>query len=275
MAGFYYVIIYYLISIKMSNKSISKIIIAGPCAAESRKQIELTAEKISALNNIIMRASIFKPRTQPGFEGLGAEGVELLIKAAEKNIAVATEVMVPEHVNIILEKIANLHKKPEFILWIGSRNQCHINQREIARIIHEKAPKSMRLMIKNQPWKDETHWIGIIEHVLSSGLSPERIILCHRGFYPDSNQNPNMFRNLPDYAMAMRIKEKTKLPMIIDPSHIGGSIENVFRVMEESLQFDFDGMMVEVHPNPKEAMTDAKQQLNFNEFERLLAIIKN
>lgn len=259
----------------MSKKSISKIIIAGPCAAESREQIESIAEKISALGNIIMRASIFKPRTRPGFEGLGKEGVKLLIKAAAKNITIATEVMLPEHVNMILEGIADLPRKPKLILWIGSRNQCHLSQREIAKIINEKAPRSTKLMIKNQPWKDEAHWIGIAEHVLSSGLSPGRIILCHRGFCPDSNPNPNMFRNLPDYEMAMRIKKATKLPMIIDPSHIGGSIENVFKITEESCRFDFDGMMIEVHPNPKNAMTDAKQQLSFDEFKHLLAIINN
>ncbi|MBI5152377.1 hypothetical protein HZA39_02490 [Candidatus Peregrinibacteria bacterium] len=259
----------------MSKRSISKIIIAGPCAAESQEQIESTADKISALGNIIMRASIFKPRTRPGFEGLGEKGIKLLIKAAEKGIAVATEVMLPEHVNMILEKIADLPEKPELILWIGSRNQCHISQREIAKIIHEKAPKSTKLMIKNQPWKDEAHWIGIVEHVLSSGLAPERIILCHRGFCPDSNPNPNMFRNLPDYTMAMRIKAATKLPMIIDPSHIGGSIKNVFCIIEEANKFNFDGMMVEVHPDPKNAETDAKQQLNFDEFEDLLAIINS
>ncbi len=80
-------------------------------------------------------------------------------------------------------------------------------------------------------------------------------------------------RNLPDFEMAMKIKEITGLPMVVDPSHIGGSVDNVFRVIKEAKQYDFDGMMIEVHPEPKNAKTDAKQQLGFSQFDRLLKMI--
>ena len=109
-------------------------------------------------------------------------------------------------------------------------------------------------------------------HVLSSGISPNRVILCHRGFSPNGGENPHNMRNIPDYEMAMRVKKRTGLLMIIDPSHSGGSVPNVFKVVKESRKYNFDGMMVEVHPNPEKAKTDKKQQLNFSQFDRLLKI---
>ena len=127
----------------------------------------------------------------------------------------------------------------------------------------EKMPKTVKLLIKNQAWTDERHWLGIVDHILGSGISPKRLILCHRGFSPNNQKNPENLRNLPDFEMAMRVKEKTGLPMLIDPSHIGGTVENVFKVAKQSADFDFDGMMAEVHPEPKIAKSDAKQQLTF------------
>ena len=79
---------------------------------------------------------------------------------------------------------------------------------------------------------------------------------------------------MPDFEMAMRIKMKTELPMLIDPSHIGGSVQNVFTVMNQAKAYNFDGLMVEVHPTPRQALTDAKQQLTFRELGQLLAILK-
>ena len=158
------------------------------------------------------------------------------------------------------------------LLWIGSRNQNHLIQREIAKIVKEKMPKTVKLLIKNQAWADERHWSGIVDHILGSGISPKRLILCHRGFSSNNQNNPENLRNLPDFEMAMRVKKKTGLPMLIDPSHIGGSVENVFKVAKQSADFDFDGMMVEVHPKPIDAQSDAKQQLTFEELDKLLKI---
>ena len=88
-------------------------------------------------------------------------------------------------------------------------------QTEIAKLIKKHAPKETLLLIKNQPWHDQKHWEGILSHVLSSGLSKNRIILCHRGFQPDGQENPHNFRNLPDFDMAMAVKKKHRFTNVI------------------------------------------------------------
>ena len=167
----------------------------------------------------------------------------------------------------IIEKKGN----PEKILsWLGARNQNHRIQRLIALKIKKEAPSQVKLLIKNQPWLDEDHWLGIVGHVLGSGISPERVIICHRGFSPNGGENPDKMRNIPNYEMAMGVKKQTGLPMIIDPSHSGGSVANVFKVVKEAKKYRFDGLMVEVHHCPEQAKTDKKQQLTFNELDKLL-----
>ncbi len=256
----------------MLNKHLNKIIIAGPCSAESQEQIINCAKELKKRGVEIMRASLWKPRTLPGFEGVGEKGIDWLAKVTKMGITVATEVLFPDQVSRVLKIVGKKGNPNKILFWLGSRNQNHYLQREIALRIKKEAPKSVKLLIKNQPWHEEKHWLGIVEHVLSSGLPPERVILNHRGFSP-KGKNPFKMRNLPDFEMAMKIKEITGLPMVVDPSHIGGSVDNVFRVIKEAKQYDFDGMMIEVHPEPKNAKTDAKQQLGFSQFDRLLKMI--
>ncbi len=248
-------------------------IIAGPCAAESREQVINCALTLKKQGIKIMRASLWKPRTQPGFEGVGTKGIPWLTEATNLGMTVATEILLPEQLTQLIKGINKKGDLSKILLWIGSRNQNHLIQREIAKIIKEKMPKNVKLLIKNQAWGDERHWLGIVDHIVGSGISPKRLILCHRGFSSHGQNNPDNFRNLPDFEMAMRVKEKTGLPMLIDPSHIGGSVPNVFEVIKQTTNFSFDGMMVEVHPTPLEAKSDAKQQLTFGELNSLLKII--
>lgn len=254
------------------KKNLDKsIIIAGPCAAESLEQI-LASIKHAKIRDIdFMRVSLWKPRTKPGFDGLGEKGINLLIKVAEADINPATEVLTPEHAQKVMGEVLSIVPNIKLLLWIGARNQNHYIQREIARVVAKD--KRVSLLVKNQPWVSEDHWEGIVEHVLEGGINKENLILCHRGFTPNGN-NHNGYRNVPDYAMAMRIKNKTGLPMIFDPSHTGGTAENVLKIMDEAVGHQFDGVMVEVHPNPKTALTDAKQQLTWKQFDKLLEKIK-
>ena len=254
-------------------KTKQKIIIAGPCAAESREQVVNCALALKKQGIKTMRASLWKPRTKPGFEGMGAKGIPWLAEVTNLGITVATEILLPEQLTRLIRVIGKKGDLKKVLLWIGSRNQNHLIQREIAKIIKEKMPKTVKLLIKNQAWTDERHWLGIVDHILGSGISPKRLILCHRGFSPNGQNNPENLRNLPDFEMAMRVKEKTGLQMLIDPSHTGGTVENVFKVIDMTEKFDFDGMMVEVHPKPTEAKSDAKQQLTFEELRKLLKII--
>lgn len=254
-------------------KKTNKIIIAGPCAAESRNQV-ITAAKILKSKGVkIMRASLWKPRTNPGFDGVGERGISWLAEVTKIGLTVASEVLFPEQVSQIIKGITKGGDPRKIVFWLGARNQNHRIQRLIALKIKEEAPSQVKLLIKNQPWLDKDHWLGIVGHVLCSGISPSRVILCHRGFSPNGGENPDNMRNIPDYEMAMRVKKRTGLPMIIDPSHSGGSVSNVFKVVKESRKHSFDGMMVEVHPCPEKAKTDAKQQLSFTQFDRLLTML--
>ncbi len=249
---------------KLKSKSI---IIAGPCAAESKEQILLSAKEAKKRNVDFMRISLWKPRTKPGFDGLGKSGISLLVEAVKMGVNPATEVLLPSHARAVMDAILPVLKKGKLLLWIGSRNQNHLVQRQIAKV----ASKDERviLLVKNQPWADEKHWEGIIEHVLVGGMNKDRLILCHRGFTPNGH-NPLGLRNVPDYEMSMRIKSKVNLPMIFDPSHTGGSVQNVLKLAQEASKHNFDGLIVEVHPDPTNALTDAKQQLTWEQFDRMV-----
>jgi len=253
-----------------NKKTLKKkpIIIAGPCAAESREQIEIAIREAKKRKIDFLRVTLWKPRTKPGFDGLGEDGLPLLVDVVNAGLNPALEVITPEHAKMVIDTVLHLLKKDgKLLLWIGSRNQNHIIQKEIARIASQD--QRIYLMVKNQPWASEEHWEGIIGHVLSGGISKKNLINCHRGFMPNGH-NPLGLRNVPDFTMAMKIKEKTKIPILFDPSHTGGIVENVLKMAQEAARYAFDGIMVEVHHNPKVALTDAKQQLTWKQFDKLL-----
>lgn len=256
------------IYMKKITKQTSKkqIIIAGPCAAESKEQILFSLNEAKKRGVTFARISLWKPRTKPGFEGLGEKGLELLIRAAQMGVNPATEVIVPEQAKAVLIAVLSAVPDARLMLWIGARNQNHYIQREIARVA--ASDSRVTLMVKNQPWANEDHWEGIVGHVLSSGIDKQRVVLCHRGFIPNG-VNPHGYKNVPDFDMAMRIKEKSGLRMIFDPSHTGGTSQKVLSIMDEAKMHAFDGVIVEVHPDPANALTDAKQQLTWKEFDRL------
>lgn len=247
-----------------------KIIIAGPCAIETKEQaLESIYEAKGRMIDFI-RMSLWKPRTKPGFDGLGREGISLLIEAVKQGLNPATEVLMPDQAKMVIEEINSKKKNAKLLLWIGSRNQNHFIQREIAKVI--ASYENVYLMLKNQPWSSFEHWEGMIRHVSDAGVRSDRLIICHRGFTPEIN-NPRNYRNIPDFDMAMKIKALHKLPVIFDPSHTGGNIINVIDLTKESAKYNFDGMILEVHPYPEAALTDAKQQLTWPQFDDLLKLI--
>lgn len=253
-----------------TNKKIIKkfIIIAGPCAAESAEQINASISEAKRRQVNFLRVNLWKPRTKPGFDGLGKKGLPFLVKVAKSGVNPALEVILPEQAKMVIDAVLPvLGKRGKLLLWIGSRNQNHLVQRKIASI----ASKDSRvlLLVKNQPWANEEHWEGIIDHILDGGMKKENILNCHRGFAPNGH-NPLGLRNVPDFEMSMRIRMKTGLPMVFDPSHTGGSILNVFKIAREASKHNFDGLMVEVHPDPANALTDAKQQLTWEQFDKLV-----
>lgn len=254
-----------------NKKKLNKpIIIAGPCAAESREQIIASAKAAKKRKVDFVRISLWKPRTKPGFDGLGKSSIHLLVEAVKMGINPATEILLPEHAKAVMNAVLPVLESGKLLLWIGSRNQNHLVQRAIAKEVSKD--KRVLLLVKNQPWVDEKHWEGIIEHVLAAGVSKNNLLLCHRGFGPNGH-NPLGLRNMPDFEMSMRIKMKTALPMVFDPSHIGGSVPNVLKIARQASDHNFDGVMVEVHPDPTNALTDAQQQLTWVEFDKLVSVL--
>jgi chorismate mutase len=246
------------------------IIIAGPCAVESQEQVTESIKQAKAFGVDFIRLSLWKPRTKPGFEGFGEDGIKFLVQAAQAGLNPGVEPLIPEQTKKVVDAVLPHLGKQKLMIWIGARNQNHYIQREMARIAAQD--KRIMLMVKNQIWPDEKHWEGIAEHVLAGGIEKENLMLCHRGFIPYGD-NPNGYRNIPDWEMAMRIKQKTGLPMIFDPSHTGGSVDNVFKITHEANQHEFDGYIIEVHPHPENAITDAKQQITWTQLRELTSAL--
>ncbi len=243
-------------------------IIAGPCALESREHAELTVDQAKKHGVQTIRMNLWKPRTRPGFEGVAKHGIPWVVAAAEQGITPAMEVIMPEHVDLLMEEILGKLPHATLLLWIGSRNQNHIIQRDIGKAV--AGEPRVELMIKNQPWRDINHWGGIVSHVLHGGAAEEQLLLCHRGFAPWSKGLDEM-RNIPDMEMALSLKRTLGIPLIMDPSHIGGQVELVKKLIQEfSIIPEIDGQIIEVHPDPTQAKTDASQQLTWTELAELL-----
>lgn len=251
----------------------AKNIIAGPCAVQSREQIISTAKFLHERGINKMRESWFKPRTRPGFEGAGEDAAPWTAEVTNLGLEVGTEVLIPDHVTSVVNGVARCGGDiSKLFMWIGSRNQNHIMQRNIGKRVLDETPETVMLLVKNQPWYDEGHSVGIVEHVLDSGIDPSRVAYIWRGYkWHPSEDNPDDFRNMPHWESAMRVKEKLNgIPMLIDPSHIGGSVGNVMKIMKLAAQYSFDGAMIELNPLAVEQrVTDKGQQLSFQEFDEL------
>lgn len=259
----------------ISKLALEKIIIAGPCAAESREQVLESAKQAKKRGVKILRASLWKPRTEPGFDGIKEKGIDWLVEVANMGLTPGTEVLNARNTKAVLSAIAKNVKNPSALIWIGARNQNHDEQVAIAKAV-KKYPWA-RFMFKNQPWRHEKHWRGILKHVLSSKIGKDKIFMSHRGFDPgtDEPRDPKELRNFPDYKMALKIKTEEDVQMIIDPSHMGGTVDNVIKVTKEAMRqkeggVSFDGFIFEVHPDPTVAWTDAKQQLTWEQFDELM-----
>jgi len=250
------------------------ILVIGPCNTESDEVLLESIKELKKRPHIdFMRLTLWKPRTKPGYEGLGKDGSHFLIIAVANGINPGVEVLTADHARHIRDVVFKENPKAKLLLWIGARNQNHLIQREIAGIA--AADDRITLMAKNQPWHNKKHWEGIIEHVLSAEMPKERFMICHRGFVPHVpyTPNPSNYRNVPDHKLAMEVKESYSIPMIFDPSHTGGTVENVYAIAKEASSFKYDGWIIEVHPDPKNAKTDSLQQLTWKQFDKLMETI--
>lgn len=236
------------------------LIIAGPCSAESEKQIFETANEL-ALNPLvkIFRAGIWKPRTRPdGFDGIGTLGLQWLKEIKETTGLLTTvEVATPNHIEECLKNNVD-------ILWIGARTVGNpFSMQELAEVLK---CVDIPVMIKNPLNPDLKLWIGAIERLNNSGIN--KIIAIHRGFYA---YNSKPYRNAPLWEIPIELKRIVPdLPLICDPSHIAGDRNLIASVSQKALDLEMDGLMIEVHPDPLNALTDAKQQLTPADFNLLI-----
>lgn len=247
------------------NQIEKPLLITGPCALESEEHAKITVAQAKQLGINVVRLNLWKPRTTPGFEGVGVQGLPWLDHAIDAGLTVAMEVLIAQHVDVLMKRVLLANPHSTLLVWIGSRNQNHIVQQDIGSAV--AGEPRVKLMLKNQPWRNEDHWIGIAEHVQQGGASKSQLLMCHRGFAP---QERTTLRNPPDWEMAERVKKTTDLPMIIDPSHIGGRQDHVMEIsLIAAASNKFDGQVIEVHPEPWKARTDAPQQLDWDQMWEL------
>lgn len=233
-----------------------KIIMAGPCAIESYEQLLETAKFIKSNGANMLRGGAFKPRTSPkSFQGLKEEGLEIL-KAVKKetNLPVITELMDARDLDKLYE-VAD-------VIQIGSRNMQNFT------LLSEVGKQDKPVMLKRGISSTITEWIGAAEYIAIGGNN--KIIMCERGIRTYNDYT----RNTLDIAAVPIIKKETNLPVIVDPSHATGVRYLVKPMSIASLAAGADGIMVEVHPNPSEALSDGPQSLHFEEFKDLMESIK-
>ncbi|GAA0090108.1 3-deoxy-7-phosphoheptulonate synthase [Paraclostridium bifermentans] len=233
-----------------------KIIMAGPCAIESYEQLLETAKFIKSNGANMLRGGAFKPRTSPkSFQGLKEEGLEILKTVKkETNLPVITELMDARDLDKLYE-VAD-------VIQIGSRNMQNFT------LLSEVGKQDKPVMLKRGISSTITEWIGAAEYIAIGGNN--KIIMCERGIRTYNDYT----RNTLDIAAVPIIKKETNLPVIVDPSHATGVRYLVKPMSIASLAAGADGIMVEVHPNPSEALSDGPQSLHFEEFKDLMESIK-
>ncbi len=229
----------------IGGSNTTPVIIAGPCAVESREQLLSTAAAVKAAGAQILRGGAFKPRTSPyQFQGLGIEGLQYLKDARElTGLPVITEVMEPEMVEIVAEYAD--------ILQIGSRNMQNFP------LLYAAGRNSFHrpVMLKRGLSATIEEWLLAAEYIVSAG-NPH-VILCERGIRSFDTQT----RNLLDLSCVPLLHELTHLPVVVDPSHGTGRRELVPTMSRAGIAAGADGLILEVHPDPNSALCDGRQSI--------------
>lgn len=230
------------------------LIIAGPCSAETREQVLETARTLSSNGIKIFRAGIWKPRTKPGgFEGVGSEGLEWLCEVKkELGMLISTEVANRSHTEEAIAAGID-------IIWIGARTSANpFAMQEIADTIAQSGKaESMTVLVKNPVNPDLELWIGALQRIYNSGV--KRLGAIHRGF---STYGKHIYRNVPQWHIPIELRLRyPNLPIICDPSHIGGKRELIAPLSQQAFDMGFNGLIIESHCNPDCAWSDAAQQV--------------
>ena len=228
------------------------VVMAGPCAVESEAQLMKAAKAVKESGAGVLRGGAFKPRTSPfSFQGLEEKGLELLAKAKERfGILVVTEVVNPHDVDLVT--------KSADILQVGARNMQNF-------ALLTNVGRSQRPVILKRGFSSTiTEWLTAADYLLAEGNN--QVILCERGIrtFEDS------IRFSLDISAIPVVKKFSHLPLIVDPSHAAGHYSLVPAVAKAAVAAGADGLLIEVHPNPKEALVDGLQSLTLSDFARLM-----
>jgi 3-deoxy-7-phosphoheptulonate synthase len=232
------------------------IVMAGPCAVESREQIIETAMAVKEAGAQVLRGGAYKPRTSPySFQGLGEEGLELLAEARQiTGLPVVTEVMAPDQVPLVM-KYADM-------LQIGARNMQNY------ALLHAVGEANHPVLLKRGMMSTIEELLMSAEYILSHGNT--RVALCERGIRTFERYT----RNTTDINAVPVIKQLSHLPIILDPSHGTGKWEYVTAVARAGIAAGADGLIVEVHPHPEEAASDGAQSLKPEKFAQLVREVR-
>jgi 3-deoxy-7-phosphoheptulonate synthase len=240
--------------VKVADVEIGRdfVVIAGPCSVESEKQVLDTARAVKAAGANMLRGGAFKPRTSPySFQGLGIQGLKILEKAKqETGLPIVTEVVDPRDVSWVAE-FAD-------ILQIGTRNMQNFS------LLKEVGGAGRPVLLKRGMYSTLEEWLNCAEYILSEG-NPD-VILCERGIRTFETYT----RNTLDLSAVPAIKELSHLPIIIDPTHSTGRISLIASMSMAAVAAGADGMIVEVHHKPQEALCDADQALTPDMFANMM-----
>lgn len=226
------------------------LVIAGPCSAETEKQVLEIAHQLKDTDATVFRAGIWKPRTRPGnFEGVGSLGLKWLQKAKEETgMLIATEVANATHVDLALQHDVD-------VLWVGARST--VSPFIVQEIAEALKGTDKTVLVKNPVNPDLSLWLGAVERLHTADIKNLGVI--HRGF---STYEKTRYRNNPEWQVAVDLQNRfPDLPLILDPSHIAGRRDIIFDLCQTALDLNYDGLMVETHHSPDDAWSDAKQQV--------------
>lgn len=235
-------------------------LLAGPCSAETEDQVLTIARQISSIPHVkLFRAGIWKPRTRPNsFEGIGAIGLKWLQHVkAETGLPVAVEVANPIHVEECLRHNID-------VFWIGARTS--VNPFMVQEIAESLAGTSVPVIVKNPINPDLQLWLGAIERLNKAGLND--VAALHRGFSVFQN---GIYRNPPQWEIPIELMRlRPDILMLCDPSHICGNRELLLPIGQQALDLRMRGLMIETHPDPDHAWSDAQQQITASQLQALI-----
>jgi 3-deoxy-7-phosphoheptulonate synthase len=232
------------------------VVVAGPCSVESREQLLESAEIVKKYGAVFLRGGAFKPRTSPySFQGLEELGLKILAEARETyGLPIVTEIMNPRDIDLVAEYTD--------VLQVGARNIQNFSLlKELGRV---RKP----ILLKRGMMTTIEEWLMSAEYVMAGGN--EEIVLCERGIRTFETAS----RNTLDLSAVPILKEKTHLPVIVDPSHAVGYWQFVSPLAKAAVAAGADGIMVEVHPRPEEALSDGGQSLKPERFDRMMQELK-